>query len=61
MAEIIKISGPLVVARGLADVKMYEVVKVGKLGLIGEVVEMQGDNTAIQVYEDTLVLSRRAC
>ncbi|MCP4481958.1 MAG: V-type ATP synthase subunit A [bacterium] len=52
-AVIKKISGPLVVAQGLEHVKMYEVVKVGKLKLVGEVVELNGDEAYIQVYEDT--------
>lgn len=48
-----KISGPLVIAQGLENVKMYEVVRVGNLKLIGEVVELKGDFASIQVYEDT--------
>jgi len=52
-AVITKISGPLVIVRGLDNVKMYEVVKVGDLGLIGEVVELKGDYASVQVYEDT--------
>ncbi len=48
-----KISGPLVIAQGLENVKMYEVVKVGNLKLIGEVVELNGEFASIQVYEDT--------
>ncbi len=51
--EIIKIAGPVVVAKGLAGVKMYEVVKVGAEGLIGEVIELAGDTATIQVYEET--------
>ncbi|MFC1546725.1 V-type ATP synthase subunit A [bacterium] len=53
LGEIIKISGPLVVAKGLVGVKMYEVVKVGDLNLVGEVVELRGEEISIQVYEDT--------
>ncbi|MCK4532543.1 V-type ATP synthase subunit A [bacterium] len=48
-----KVSGPLVVATDLPGVKMYEVVRVGEEGLIGEVVELKGDHVSIQVYEET--------
>lgn len=51
--EIIKVSGPLVVARNLPEVKMYDVVRVGKDGLIGEVIEIKGERVSIQVYEET--------
>tara|TARA_Y100000310_G_scaffold175591_1_gene175642 strand:+ start:2112 stop:3872 length:1761 start_codon:yes stop_codon:yes gene_type:complete len=50
---IIKISGPVVVAKDMAGVKMYEVVRVGKEGLIGEVIELFKDKATIQVYEET--------
>tara|TARA_Y100000310_G_scaffold79869_1_gene76538 strand:+ start:2856 stop:4661 length:1806 start_codon:yes stop_codon:yes gene_type:complete len=50
---IIKIAGPVVVASGMAGVKMYEVVRVGKEGLIGEVIELLEDKATIQVYEET--------
>ena len=50
---IIKVSGPLVVAKGMKHAKMYEVVKVSKLGLIGEVIALNGDQASIQVYEET--------
>jgi V/A-type H+-transporting ATPase subunit A len=51
--RIIKVSGPLVVADGMTDARMYDVVRVGKLGLIGEVIELRGDRASIQVYEET--------
>ena len=51
--RIIKVSGPLVVATNLPGVKMYEVVRVGEKGLIGEVVELKGEKVSIQVYEET--------
>ncbi|MEI7884082.1 MAG: V-type ATP synthase subunit A [Clostridia bacterium] len=51
--KILKVSGPLVVAEGMADVKMYDVVRVSALGLIGEVIELRGDKASIQVYEET--------
>lgn len=50
---IIKVSGPLVVARGLTGTRMYEMVRVGKAGLFGEVIEIRGDCYSIQVYEET--------
>ena len=50
---IIKVSGPLVVAKGLAGTEMYEMVRVGKMGLFGEVIEIRGERFSIQVYEET--------
>ena len=50
---IVKVSGPLIVAENMADSKMYDVVKVGDKGLIGEVIELRGDKASIQVYEET--------
>ncbi len=50
---IIKVSGPLVVARGLAGSRMFEMVRVGRLGLMGEIIEIRGDEYSIQVYEET--------
>ncbi len=50
---IVKVSGPLVVARGLYGSKMFEMVKVGELGLFGEIIEIRGDQYSIQVYEET--------
>ena len=56
MGKIIKISGPLIVADGMQNVKMYDVVKVSDKGLIGEVIELRGDRASIQVYEETSML-----
>ncbi|MFA7682313.1 MAG: hypothetical protein WCX61_04775, partial [Candidatus Peribacteraceae bacterium] len=50
---IIKVAGPLVVAKGMKQAKMYEVVRVSKESLIGEVIELHGDTGSIQVYEET--------
>ena len=50
---ITKVSGPLVIAKGLPDAKMYDVVKVSKKKLIGEIIELRGDHASIQVYEET--------
>lgn len=54
--KIVKVSGPLIVAEGMAGVKMYDVVHVSKDGLIGEVIELRGDKASIQVYEETSML-----
>ena len=51
--QIIKISGPLVVAENMKSANMFDVVHVGELGLIGEIIEMRGDKASIQVYEET--------
>ena len=50
---IIKVSGPLVVARGLSGTRIYDMVRVGRYKLFGEVVEIRGDEYFIQVYEET--------
>ncbi len=50
---IVKVSGPLVVAEGLAGTRMYEMVRVGKMGLFGEVIEIRSGRSSIQVYEET--------
>ncbi len=51
--KIVKVSGPLIVASGMEDADMFDVVRVGDLGLIGEIIEMRGDKASIQVYEET--------
>ena len=51
--KIVKVSGPLVVATGLADANMADVVRVGEQKLIGEILTMNGDSASIQVYEET--------
>ena len=50
---IIKISGPLVVAEGMRDANMFDVVRVSDKRLIGEIIEMHGERASIQVYEET--------
>ncbi|MBM3331877.1 V-type ATP synthase subunit A [candidate division WOR-3 bacterium] len=50
---IIRVSGPLVVAEGLAGAKMYDVVRVSEKRLVGEIIELEGDRASIQVYEET--------
>ncbi len=53
MGKTVKISGPLIIAENMADCRMYDVVQVSKLGLIGEIIELRGDVASIQVYEET--------
>lgn len=50
---VVKISGPLVVAEGMRDANMFDVVRVSEKRLIGEIIEMHGDRASIQVYEET--------
>lgn len=51
--KIIKIAGPVIIAKGMRGSQMYEVVKVGGEELIGEIIELEGDKATIQVYEET--------
>lgn len=53
VGRIIKVSGPLVVAEGMEEANVYDVVKVSDKRLIGEIIEMRGDKASIQVYEET--------
>jgi V/A-type H+/Na+-transporting ATPase subunit A len=48
-----KVAGPLVIAEGMRDANMFDVVRVSEQRLIGEVIEMHGDQASIQVYEET--------
>lgn len=48
-----KVAGPLVIAEGMRDANMFDVVRVSKQRLIGEIIEMHGDKASIQVYEET--------
>ncbi len=51
--KVIKVSGPLVVADGLSDANVADVVRVGEQHLVGEILNMTGDSASIQVYEET--------
>ncbi|TQQ84253.1 V-type ATP synthase subunit A [Peptacetobacter hominis] len=51
--RVVKVSGPLVIAEGMQDANMFDVVRVSEQGLIGEIIEMRGDKASIQVYEET--------
>ena len=48
-----KVAGPLVIAEGMRDANMFDVVRVSSQRLIGEIIEMHGDEASIQVYEET--------
>ncbi len=50
---IARIAGPAVIGRGITGAKMYDIVRVGKLGLLGEIIRLDGETAFIQVYEDT--------
>ena len=50
---IAKISGPLVIAKGMAGACMFDVVRVGNAGLVGEIIELKDDTASVQVYEET--------
>ena len=48
-----KITGPAVIAKGMLGARMYDIVKVGDEGLVGEIIRLEGDTAFVQVYEDT--------
>lgn len=54
--RIVKVSGPLVIAEGMEEANVYDVVRVSDRRLIGEIIEMRGDRASIQVYEETVGL-----
>ncbi len=56
--KILKVSGPLVIAEGMREANMFDVVRVGESRLIGEIIEMHGDRASIQVYEETAGIGR---
>jgi len=53
VGKVVKVSGPLVIASGLAGSQMFETVRVGEPRLFGEIIEIRGDEYSIQVYEET--------
>ena len=54
MAGVVgRVSGPVVIAEGLEESRMYDVVRVGTLGLVGEIIRLVGGTATVQVYEDT--------
>ena len=56
--RILKVSGPLVIAEGMREANLFDAVRVGNAGLLGEIIEMHGDCASIEVYEDTAGLGR---
>ena len=53
VGRIVKVAGPLVVAENMAGARMYDVVRVSRFRLVGEIIELRGDTASIQVYEET--------
>lgn len=53
MGVVARVSGPVVIAEGLPGAKMFDVVRVGDLGLVGEIIRLVGESATVQVYEDT--------
>ena len=52
-ALVTRISGPVVAAKGLEGARMFDVVRIGEMGLVGEIIRLEGNTAQIQVYEDT--------
>ncbi len=52
-ATVSRISGPVVVAKGIGGAQMFDVVRIGDMGLVGEIIRLEGNTAQIQVYEDT--------
>ena len=52
-AIVSRISGPVVVGKGLGGAQMFDVVRIGEMGLVGEIIRLEGNTAQIQVYEDT--------
>ena len=52
-AIVTRISGPVVVAKGIGGAQMFDVVRIGEMGLVGEIIRLEGNTAQIQVYEDT--------
>ena len=53
MGKIVRVSGPVVIAEDIKNQKMFDVVRVGELNLVGEIIRISGNRATIQVYEDT--------
>ena len=52
-AIVTRISGPVVAAKGLGGARMFDIVRIGEMGLVGEIIRLEGNTAQIQVYEDT--------
>ena len=53
IGRVKRVNGPVIIAMGITDAMMLELVYVGEVRLVGEVIKLEGDNAVIQVYEDT--------
>jgi V/A-type H+-transporting ATPase subunit A len=53
VGQVVRIAGPVVEARGIRGIRLFDVVRVGRLGLVGEIIRLAGDISTVQVYEDT--------
>ena len=53
MGLVYRVAGPLVIAERMTGAAMYELVRVGKQKLVGEIIKLEGDHAYVQVYEDT--------
>ena len=51
--KVARVAGPVIIAEGMLGSQMYEVVRVGSQGLIGEIIRIEGDRATVQVYEET--------
>lgn len=51
--KVVKVAGPLIVVENMREAKMFDVVRIGEKGLVGEIIEMRGDKASVQVYEET--------
>ncbi len=58
VGEVIRVAGPVIGVTGLEGVRLFDVVRVGELGLVGEVIQLQGEQATVQVYEDTSGIRR---
>ena len=56
MGKIWRVSGPLIIAEGMKGSLVYEIVEIGKEGIVGEIIGLKGDRAIIQAHEDTLGL-----
>jgi len=53
IGTIFRVAGPFLIAKGMTGSRMYELVRVGEAGVIGEIIRLEGETAAIQAYEET--------
>ena len=53
IGTVFRVAGPFIIAKGMSGARMYELVRVGEAGIIGEVIRLEGKTAAIQAYEET--------